>query len=116
MWKRRLPSSDTVGATDFFVVPVAAGGLGYQEAATAIRNSASLFNAANWNMIRIDSDPATDEEVDKVANQVLRQRLQAIDAHLPADAPLRISFNTRRAGGNQPGAALIIDWSHRFAR
>ena len=28
--------------------------------------------------------------------------------------PLRISFNTRRAGGNQPGAALIIDWSHRF--
>ena len=98
----------------FFVVPVAAGGLGYQEAATAIRNSASLFNAANWNMIRIDSDPATDEEIDKVANQVLRQRLQAIDAHLPADAPLRISFNTRRAGGNRPGAVLIFDWSHRF--
>ena len=40
--------------------------------------------------------------------------MQAIDAYLPADAPLRISFNTRRAGGNQPGAALIIDWSHRF--
>ena len=98
----------------FFVVPVAAGGLGYQEAATAIRNSVSLFDVANWNMIRIDSDPATDEEIDKVANQVLRQRLQAIAAYLPADVPLRISFNTRRAGGNQPGAALIVDWSHRF--
>ena len=98
----------------FFVVPVAAGGLGYQEAAAAIRNSVSLFNIANWNMIRIDSDPATDEDIERVANQVLRQRLQAIAAHLPADAPLRISFNTRRTGGNQPGAALIIDWSHRF--
>ena len=98
----------------FFVVPVAAGGLSYQEAAAAIRNNVSLFNAANWNMIRIDSDPATDEDIDRVANQVLRQRLQAIAADLPADAPLRISFNTRRARGNQPGAALIIDWSHRF--
>ena len=98
----------------FFVVPVAAGGLGYQEAAKAIRNSVSLFNVANWNMIKIGSDPATDEDIDNVANQVLKQRLQAIAAYLPADAPLRISFNTRRAGGNQPGAALSIDWSHRF--
>ena len=98
----------------FFVVPVAAGGLGYQEAAVAIRNSVSLSNVANWNTIKLEADPATDADIVKVANQVLKQRLQAIDARLPEGAPLRISFNTRRAGGHQPGTALIIDWSHRF--
>ena len=98
----------------FFVVPVAAGGLGYQEAAEAIRNGVSLSNVANWNTIKLESDPATDADMSKVANQVLKQRLQAIDAHLPADAPLTVSVNTRRAGGHQPGVALAIDWSHRF--
>ena len=98
----------------FFVVPVAAGGLGYQEAAVAIRNSVSLSNVANWNMIKVEADPATDADITKVANQVLKQRLQAIDARLPEGAPLRISFNTRRAVGRQPGTGLIIDWSHRF--
>ena len=97
-----------------FVVPIAAGGLGYQEAAVAIRNSVSLSNVANWNMIKLEDDPATDLDIAMVANQVLKQRLQAIDARLPEGAPLRISFNTRRAVGLQPGSALIIDWSHRF--
>ena len=98
----------------FFVVPIAAGGLGYQEAAVAIRNSVSLSNVANWNMIKLEDDPATDADIAMVANQVLKQRLQAIDARLPEGAPLSISFNTRRAVGLQPGSALIIDWSHRF--
>ena len=98
----------------FFVVPIAAGGLGYQEAAAAIRNSVSLSNVANWNMIKLEADPASGADIAMVANQVLKQRLQAIDARLPEGALLRISFNTRRAAGLQPGSALIIDWSHRF--
>ena len=98
----------------FFVVPVAAGGLGYQEAAAAIRNSVSLSNVANWNTIKLEADPATDADIAKVANQVLKQRLRAIDARLQEGTPLRISFNTRRAVGLQAGSALIIDWSHRF--
>ena len=98
----------------FFVVPVAAGGLGYQEAAAAIRNSVSLSNVANWNTIKLEADPATDADIARVANQILKQRLRAIDARLPEGAPLRISFNTRRAVGSQPGSALVIDWSHRF--
>ena len=98
----------------FFVVPVAAGGLGYQEAAVAIRNSVSLSNVANWNTIKLEVDPATDADIARVANQILKQRLRAIDARLPEGAPLRISFNTRRAVGSQPGSALVIDWSHRF--
>ena len=98
----------------FFVVPVAAGGLGYQDAAEAIRNSVSLSNVANWNTIKLEADPATDADIARVANQVLKQRLQAIDAQLQPGEPLRISFNTRRAVGPQPGSALVIDWSHRF--
>ena len=98
----------------FFVVPVAAGGLGYQDAAEAIRNSVSLSNVANWNTIKLEADPATDADIARVANQILKQRLRAIDARVPEGAPLRISFNTRRAVGPQPGSALIIDWSHRF--
>ena len=98
----------------FFVVPVAAGGLGYQDAAEAIRNSVSLSNVANWNTIKLEADPATDVDIASVANQVLKQRLQAIDAQLQPGEPLRISFNTRRAVGPQPGSALVIDWSHRF--
>ena len=98
----------------FFVVPVAAGGLGYQDAAEAIRNSVSLSNVANWNTIKLEADPATDADIARVANQILKQRLRAIDARLPEGAPLRISFNTRRAVGSQPGSALVIDWSHRF--
>ena len=98
----------------FFVVPVAAGGLSYHEAAAAIRNSASLANVANWNTIRLETDPATDADIARVANQVLKQRLQAIDARLPEGVPLKISFNTRRTGGHQSGTALVIDWSHRF--
>ena len=101
-------------ADGFFVVPVAAGGLGYQEAAEAIRNSVSLTNIANWNTIKLEADPATDADISRVANQVLKQRLQAIDARLPQGEPLRISFNTRGAMGPQPGSALLIDWSHRF--
>ena len=93
----------------FFVVPIAAGGLGYQEAAVAIRNSVSLSNVANWNMIKLEDDPATDPDIAMVANQVLKQRLQAIDArltgrHTPEDivqyqtgrrAPTRVSIDHR---------------------
>ena len=71
----------------FFIVPVAAGGLDYAGAAAAIKNSTSITDLGNWNVVKLDSDPATDADIDRVANQVLKQRLQAVDRHLPPDAP-----------------------------
>ena len=98
----------------FFVVPVAAGGLGYEEAAEAIRTSTSIIDVGRWNIVKLESDPASQADIAEVADRVLRQRLQAIDAANPADAPLRISLNTRQRVGHSPGTALTLDWSHRF--
>ena len=98
----------------FFVVPVAAGGLGYEEAAEAIRTGTSIVDVGRWNIVKLDSDPAGQADVAEVANRVLRQRLQSIDAASPADVPLRIALNTRQSVGHQPGTALTLDWSHRF--
>ena len=98
----------------FFIVPVAAGGLGYEAAAEAIRTGTSIVDVGRWNIVKLDSDPAGQADVAEVANRVLRQRLQAIDAASPAGAPFRISLNTRQRVGHSPGTALTLDWSHRF--
>ena len=98
----------------FFVVPVAAGGLGYEEAAEALRTGTSIIDVGRWNIVKLESDPAGQADIAEVANRVLRQRLQAIDAASPAGAPLRISLNTRQRVGHSPGTALTLDWSHRF--
>ena len=98
----------------FFIVPVAAGGLDYATAAAAVKNDTSITDLGNWNMVKLDSDPATNADIARVANQVLKQRLQAVDHHLPPDAPLRIALNTRQSVGHQLGTVLTIDWSHRF--
>ena len=98
----------------FFVVPVAAGGLGYEEAAEHIRSGTSIIDVGRWNIVKLESDPAQDADVFEVANRVLHQRLQAIDAGSSADAPLLISLNTRQRVVHSPGTALTLDWSHRF--
>lgn len=98
----------------FFIVPVAAGGLDYQEAAAALNTGRSLVDIGNWNIIKLQSDPADDADIRKVANQVLKQRLAAIDHWLPPDAPIRITLNTRQPAARTTDFALNIDWSHCF--
>lgn len=98
----------------FFIVPVAAGGLDYADVATAIRNGSGLADISDWNIIKLESDPADDADIAKVVNRVLRQRLQTIDRHRIPDEPIRLALNTRQAVYHQSGAALTIDWSHRF--
>ena len=98
----------------FFIVPVAAGGLGYADAAAAIGNYSGITGIRGWNIINLESDPANDADLAKVANSVLKQRLPAIDRRRPPGEPMHISLNTRPAAGHQAGTALTIDWSHRF--
>ena len=98
----------------FFIVPVAAGGLDYPEAAAALNTGLGLVDIGNWNIIKLQSDPADDADLKKVANQVLKQRLEAIARWLPPGAPIRLTLNTRQSAERTTASALSIDWSHRF--
>ena len=98
----------------FFIVPVAAGGLDYAGVAKAIGTGVGAADIGGWNTIKVESDPASEADIAKVANSVLKQRLQSIDRRLSPDEPLRIILNTRQTAGQSPETALSIDWSHRF--
>ena len=97
----------------FFIIPVVAGGLDYADAAQAI-GAGGRADIGSWNMVKLESDPANDADIAKVADLALKQRLQAVTCHLPENNPVRIALNTRQTVGHRPGTALTIDWSHRF--
>lgn len=108
--KRRHNAQD-----GFFIVPVAAGGLDYDEAGAAASNKLSLTDLSQWNMLKAEADPASSQDIAQVANTVLKQRLQAIHQKTPPNAPLKITLNTRQSPAPPRGAALTIDWSHCFS-
>ena len=99
----------------FFILPVAAGGLNYEELGGLLGSHSGITDLSNWNITRMDSNPATSQEIRKVSNLVLNQRLTNIHKHLPEGEPLRLVINTRDSTGHQLGTALEIDWTHRFA-
>ena len=99
----------------FFILPVAAGGLNYGEIGVLLGSHSGITDLGNWNVTRMESNPATSEEIRSVSNIVLNQRLSNIHKHLPEDEPLRLVINTRVSTGHQPGIALEVDWTHRFA-
>ena len=98
----------------FFILPVAAGGLGYEEVGPILGNYSGITDLSSWNITKVDSDPATSEDIRKVSNVLLNQRLSAIHNDLPEVEPLRLVINTRSTTGHQTGIALDIDWTHRF--
>src|SRR5262249_28745061 len=51
----------------------------------------------------------------EIANRALVQRIEAIHRHLPRGDALRIGFFVRRPPPVEPGTALALDWSARFA-
>ncbi len=104
----------------FFLVPVAAGGLGYAAAAAVVNDRLGVLDLSSWNMLVASADPAGPEECRRVAERVLRRRLAAVHRALPPGEALRIRLMTRRRPGFEPGWALSLDWSahfdHRSAR
>ena len=99
----------------FFILPVAAGGLSYGEIGTLLGSSAGIEDLSNWNITKVDSDPATSQDITNVSNILLNQRLSNIQKGLPESEPLRLVINTRASTGHQPGVALEVDWTHRFS-
>lgn len=99
----------------FFILPVAAGGLGYEEVGPLLGSHSGVTDLSSWNIAKVDSAPATSEDIRRVSNVVLNQRLSTIQQHFPVGGPLRLVINTRATTWHQPEIAIDIDWTHRFA-
>jgi hypothetical protein len=99
----------------FFVVPLAAGGLDFARAAEATSNHLSAQNLADWNMHRVPAAAISAAHAAEIASRVLIQRIVAIHRNLPQGQPLRIGLFVRKPPPFEPGTALALDWSARFA-
>ena len=98
----------------FFMVPVAAGGLGYEDVTRVVGTYLAIHDLGQWNVRKVVSDPITPNDAAGVARQVLKRRVQEISKHLAVGEPLRLVINTRKKPAFEPGVALSLDWTHRF--
>ena len=98
----------------FFVVPLAAGGLSYADAAVAASSGLSAQNLADWNMEKISTDVLTPEDAARVARRVLAHRVAAIHRQLPSESALRLGLFVRKAPPHESGLAIALNWTHRF--
>jgi hypothetical protein len=98
----------------FFLLPVVAGGLTYNDATRIAGPLLAGANLADWNLQLIPSDPVTPQEATQVATQILRHRLGVIHRQLPPDQPLQVLVTTFDRPPKQPGHALVLDWTRRF--
>lgn len=105
----------TAAKDGFFLLPVAAGGLGYDKIAATLGTYIGTHDVGQWNVTKIDSDPLSMADGVAIATRVLKHRLIAIHATQPTGAPLKLSLHTRAAPAFVSGTALSLDWTHRFA-
>ena len=98
----------------FFVVPVAAGGLDYDGAAAVVEGDIGIQDLGGWNIRRIRSDNASDEDVNVIASRILSRRLSAIHQNLPQGARLSLTLNTRQEYNPDQLPSLLMDWTDRF--
>jgi len=99
----------------FFVVPLVVGGIDYPRAAEVSSNYLSAQNLADWNLHKIFAPTLVGGDAAEVAKRVLIQRMQAIHRHLAPGLPLRVGLFVRRPPAFEPGPALTLNWSSRFA-
>ena len=92
---------------DFFVVPVAAGGLGYEEVTRVAGTYLGVHDLGQWNVRKVASDPISAKDAAGVARQVLKRRVQEISKRLPAGEPLRLVLNTRKKPAFESGVASV---------
>jgi SMODS-associated and fused to various effectors sensor domain len=98
----------------FFMVPVAAGGLQYDEVTRVVGSYLGLHDLGQWNVRKVAADPILPEDAAGVAHQVLKRRIQEISKQRPSGEPLRMVLNSRKKPAFEPGVALSLDWTHRF--
>jgi hypothetical protein len=100
---------------NFFVVPLAAGGLDYAKAAELTSNHLSAENLADWNMHKVPVPAIAAHHAAEIANRVLTQRIAAIHRSLPQGQPLQLGLFVRRPPPFDPDMMLALNWSPRFA-
>lgn len=99
----------------FFLVPIAGGGLTYENVAAVAGTYLGTHDLGNWNVTKVNSNDLSDADASLIARRVLKQRLIAIHARLASDLALKIGLQTRGTPPFSPGTALTLDWMHRFA-
>lgn len=100
---------------DFFVVPVAAGGLDYDAAQRLFDGSPVPVDLRRWNIQKVAGDPIDAGEAAHVARRVLTQRLGTLHRRLRPDVPLTVGLHTFPTGERLP-ADLLLEWVHAFDR
>ena len=98
----------------FFVVPVAAGGLDYKGAAAVVQGDIGMEDLYRWNILKISSNPAMEQDINRVSSRVLTRRLKALNQYLPTNKKLDLVLNTRSRFHPDQRPALLLDWTHRF--
>jgi hypothetical protein len=99
----------------FFVVPVLADGLDYNDADKFTGPDLSMNDLRQWNIYKAREQPINAAEATGVANRVLRRRLATIHFALPKDEPVRLNLSTRTPPAWQSGMALVFDWTGHFS-
>lgn len=98
----------------FFIVPVAAGGLDYGRAAEIVSAHIGLDDFSTWNFAKSDDDPITEAEAGRIAREVLKNRLGAIDIALDEAEPFTLGIWTRHPAPDRSGDALQLNWKRHF--
>ena len=98
----------------FFIVPVAAGGLDHSRAAKIVSTQIGLDDFNTWNLAKTDEDPISEAEAVRVAREVLKDRLKAIDASLGDDEPFTLGIWTRHPAPGQSSDSIQLDWERHF--
>ena len=99
----------------FFVVPLAAGGLDFAKAAEVTSNHLSAQNLADWNMHKVPAAVISPDHAAEIANRALIQRIAADPPPSSAGPAASLGLFVRKPPPFEPGTALALDWSARFA-
>lgn len=98
----------------FFVIPIAAGKLGYADMERVLGPGLGLTDIAGYNVTRATTDPLDGEFAGSVARLALRERLSAIHRRAASDQALSFQVATRTALPKAAGVDLRADLTHRF--
>jgi hypothetical protein len=98
----------------FFMVAVAAGGLDYGTAASAVRPEVAIRQPSEWNLRKADGNPISKQEAPRFANFVLRRRLAELQKRGKQSQALNLKLFTRQKPPSTMSDDLILDWTHLF--
>lgn len=98
----------------FFVRPILAGGLDYDQVSDVTGVHIGLDNLQRWDLEKAQGDPIDEAEAVRIGRLVLRRRLKEIVRTLPPEEPLKLNLSTREDAPFIQGTALSFDWGERF--